>query len=168
MPSSPILQACSNTMSPGCVRWALNCTPGRDPRSLLPPRRPVYWPNNSGSALELDSRNERNQLGPLCKSVASSWNCKIGFEIPFISVKEIDVIRGLKWLSSLTKRDARLQDGAGGHRVKALGLALPLRSHQRLAQVQEPGSACSQAGSRRGVGPVGRAAGARSSAQSSR
>src|SRR3954447_15423991 len=34
-PSSPILQACSNTMSPGCMRWALNCTPGRELRNRL-------------------------------------------------------------------------------------------------------------------------------------
>jgi len=48
-----------------------------DPRGLLPPRRPIYWPNISGAALELDTRNERNQLGPPCKPVASSRNCKI-------------------------------------------------------------------------------------------
>jgi hypothetical protein len=41
------------------------------------PRRPIYWPKNFGAPLELDTRNERNQLGPLCKPVASSWNCKI-------------------------------------------------------------------------------------------
>jgi hypothetical protein len=36
------------------------------------PRRPIYWPKNFGAPLELDTRNERNQLGPLCKPVASS------------------------------------------------------------------------------------------------
>jgi hypothetical protein len=36
-----------------------------------------YWPKNFGAALELDPRNARNQLGPLCKPVASSWNGKI-------------------------------------------------------------------------------------------
>src|SRR5262245_11297091 len=51
------------------------------PRGLLPPPRPVYWPKNSRAPLELGSGNERNQLGALCKSVASSWNCEIGFEI---------------------------------------------------------------------------------------
>src|SRR3954463_15660038 len=27
MPSSPILQACANTMSPGCVRWGVELHP---------------------------------------------------------------------------------------------------------------------------------------------
>ena len=36
---------------------------------------------------------------------------------------------------------ARLQDGARRHRVEAAGLELPLRSHQRMARVREPGSA---------------------------
>jgi bifunctional non-homologous end joining protein LigD len=33
-----------------------------------------------------------------------------------------------------------LQDGAGGHRVKAVGFDLPFWAFTRLAQVQEPGS----------------------------
>src|SRR4029078_5131735 len=49
-------------------------------RGLLPPRRPIYWPKNLGAPLELDTRNERNQLGPLCKPVASNWDHKIGVE----------------------------------------------------------------------------------------
>jgi len=47
-----------------------------DPRGLLPPRRPIYWPNDFGAPLELDTRNQRNQLGPPCKPAASSWNCQ--------------------------------------------------------------------------------------------
>ena len=34
---------------------------------------------------------------------------------------------------------ARLQDGAGGHRLEAAGIALPIGAFARLAQVQEPG-----------------------------
>ena len=61
-----------------------------NPRGILPPRRPVYWPKNSGSALELDFRNERNQLGLFCKSMAPSW-CKIDVEIGPCQSKKIDV-----------------------------------------------------------------------------
>ena len=38
----------------------------------------------------------------------------------------------------LTRVSARLQDGAGGHRLEAARLALPIRPLARLAQVQEP------------------------------
>ena len=41
---------------------------------------------------------------------------------------------------------ARLQDGAGGHRLEAAGLALPLGALAGLAQVQEPGGSCGEAG----------------------
>src|SRR5882757_8601836 len=43
-----------------------------------------------------------------------------------------------------------LQNGARGHRVEAAGLSL--RSHQRLAQVQESGSAGGEARGRGGCG----------------
>jgi hypothetical protein len=39
----------------------------------------------------------------------------------------------------------RVQDGAGRHRLEAIGFALPFRPLARLAQVQEPGGACRQA-----------------------
>ena len=54
---------------------------------------------NSGAALELGSRNERNQLGPLRKSVASSWNCKIGFEIGSCKSRKLTWLVQ-KWLGS--------------------------------------------------------------------
>src|SRR5258708_29753831 len=47
---------------------------------------------------------------------------------------------------------ARLQDGPQGHRVEAARLALPLRSVEGLAEVQESGSASSKARGRRGLG----------------
>ena len=47
---------------------------------------------------------------------------------------------------------ARLQDGAGGHRLQAAGLPLPLRSFSRLAQIQEPGRRLLSAGGRGGLG----------------
>jgi hypothetical protein len=45
----------------------------------------------------------------------------------------------------------RFCDGRHRHRVEAAGLALSARAVSRLAQVQEPGSTCSEAG-RRGLG----------------
>src|SRR5215831_14456198 len=48
---------------------------------------------------------------------------------------------------------ARLQDGARRHRLEAARLALPLRSVERLAEVQEPGSASGEARGGRGLGP---------------
>ena len=47
---------------------------------------------------------------------------------------------------------ARLQDGPGGDRVEAAGIALPIGSLAGLAEVQEPGSACGEA---RGGGGLG-------------
>jgi hypothetical protein len=101
-----------------------------NPCGLLPPRRPVYWPKNSGAALELGFRNERNQLGPLGKSVASSWNCKIGFEIGSCkSLKEIDVVR-----------------------AKAARLAISVGALAGLAEIQESGSPGGKTRSGRGLG----------------
>jgi hypothetical protein len=45
-----------------------------------------------------------------------------------------------------------LQARLRGHRVEAARLALPFRSHQRLAQVQESGSAGGEARGGRGLG----------------
>jgi hypothetical protein len=49
-------------------------------------------------------------------------------------------------------RYAPREPNAGGERVEAAGLALPLRSHARLAQDQEPGSTGGEAGGGKGVG----------------
>jgi hypothetical protein len=48
-----------------------------------------------------------------------------------------------------------LQDGARRHRVEAAGLALQLRAHARLAQVQEPRCAGSEARGGGGLGQKG-------------
>jgi hypothetical protein len=48
----------------------------------------------------------------------------------------------------------RLQNGAGGHRVKAPGFDLPFWAFTRLAQVQEPGSTGGEAGGGRGLGTM--------------
>ena len=99
-----------------------------NPRGIPPPRRLAYSPKNSGSALELDSRNERNQLGPFCKSMAPSW-CKIDVEIGPCQSKKIAVIRCL----------ARL--------------ALSLRPLSGLAEDEEPRGARREARGRRRLGP---------------
>ena len=49
---------------------------------------------------------------------------------------------------------ARLQDGAGGDRLEAAGIALPIGPVAGLAQVQEPGGACGEAGGGRGLGEI--------------
>ena len=49
---------------------------------------------------------------------------------------------------------ARLQDGRRGHRVEAARLALPLGPLAGLAEVQEPGGACGEAGGGRGLGKM--------------
>jgi hypothetical protein len=49
---------------------------------------------------------------------------------------------------------ARVPDGPGGDRVQAAGIALQIRPIAGLVQVQEPGSAGSQTGGRRGMGKV--------------
>src|SRR5262245_2370423 len=51
------------------------------------------------------------------------------------------------WASSVRCIPARLQDGAGKG-----SFALPLRPVARLAQVQEPGCACGEAGGGGGLG----------------
>jgi hypothetical protein len=48
----------------------------------------------------------------------------------------------------------RLQDGPGGDRVEAARLALQVGTFTRLAEVQEPGGACCEARSRRGLGTM--------------
>ena len=49
---------------------------------------------------------------------------------------------------------ARLPDGLGGHCVQAARVALQIRPLAGLAEVQEPGGTCSEAGGGRGLGAV--------------
>jgi hypothetical protein len=49
---------------------------------------------------------------------------------------------------------ARLQDGPGGDRLKAAGIALQVRPIARLAQVQESGCARGEARGGRGLGQI--------------
>ena len=49
---------------------------------------------------------------------------------------------------------ARLQNGAGGNRLEAAGIALPVRAVAGLAQVQESGGSGGETGSGRGLGEL--------------
>jgi ATP-dependent DNA ligase len=63
MPSSPILQACSNTTSPQCVRCGLNCTPGRDSaQAALRNRNSSFVLDGEAVLLGVDGRSDFDAL----------------------------------------------------------------------------------------------------------
>src|SRR6185437_15369330 len=58
------------------------------------------------------------------------------------------------WSTRRRRVPARLQDGAGGDRVEAVGIALSIRTLAGLAQVQEPARACDKTRSAAGLGAI--------------
>jgi ATP-dependent DNA ligase len=61
---------------------------------------------------------------------------------------------GVRLNEHLDGVSARLQDGAGGDRIEAAGISLPIWAFSRLVEVQEPGRASGKAGGGGGLGTL--------------
>jgi hypothetical protein len=77
--------------------------------------------------------------------VGTGWSTKCYMNVRSLYQPQLMQTEAVAWSNVRKILDTTLQDGAGGDCFEAPGIALQVGTLVGLAQVQEPGGACSQA-----------------------